>query len=155
MHVEATGVDVRIRNTAVRSSTILHIWTTIKQQDRLTSCAGSLRPRESTGNSEDKASDSMFCTKMQTPISSRTRELWLTSGQLSQRRGRKVRDLVARTARIPVVQLGHLLTRCSYQRLQLGDARNDCCWIFHDLVHVGADQTTSSYSFLHWVIETT
>ena len=48
---------------------------------------------------------------------------------------------------IPVVQLGHLLTFCFHQRLQLGDAWTNCCWIFHDHVHVGNDQTTSSFEF--------
>ena len=38
---------------------------------------------------------------------------------------------------------GHLLTRSLHQRLQLGHNWNNCGWIFHDLVHVASDRTTS------------
>ena len=48
--------------TAAGSSTLLYMLVTIKRQVRMTSCAGSLRPRESTGKQRSQGRRHNLCT---------------------------------------------------------------------------------------------
>ena len=99
----------------------------------MTSCAGSLRPRESTGNSEDKAGDSIFCTKKKA-ANFFTNSLALvivwaafaTNGKTGSR---------------SLLPVPHAAFTKGFQ------LRNNCGCIFHNLVHVVNDQTTSSFDF--------
>ena len=115
---------------AARSSTNWNMLSSINQQVRGTATTErrdhmrgpeTVQQREATQRSAQK----IFCNSSLTFVRIGTRSLLLVPVQMV------------------VMQLVDLSTRCDYQGLQLGDARNKCCWIVHDLVHVGNDRTTS------------
>ena len=98
------------------------------------SCAGSLRPRKSTGNREDKAGDSTFCTKKKAANFFTNSLLLVIVWAAFATKGKK-----GSSSLLPVPHAAFT------KGFQLGDDRNNCGWIFHNLVHAGNGQTTSSF----------
>ena len=154
------------------SSTNLEMLSTIKQQDRVTVSTGMTIPCESAGYSERNHRDWTFhkCgPTREYKQRSRSRKINVLPNNadcqclngfvnIGNRLG-SVHDEVEEGLNLPrrvsCLVEGHLLTRCLYQRLQLGFNRDDTAKYFTILHMLSTIRQQVRVTPLHFVVETT